>query len=330
MKITVKKTDELNRVLTINVDAADYQPARKKRFKEIVRTAEIPGFRKGMVPVSLIEKRYGESVLVESVNDVLSEALKKYIEDEKLNIVGEPLPCEERKEQEWKNGNSFEFDFDIALTPEVKIDFAKSDEVPYYTISVSADDKKKMLDLYKKQQPKESKKTDEELAKEVAERLEEDYKQAAEFRFDRDVRDFCVKKAGVKVAEKFLRRWLIVANEGKFTEEQIDKDFAGFLEDYRWQLVMGELTKKFGIKIENEDVLEEAKNFARYQFSMYGMANVPEEQIESFAKSMLGDEQSVQRIVENVQNKKVVAAVKEAITVKPKKITSDKFRELNK
>lgn len=328
MKITAKKTDELNRVLTIKVDAADYQPARKKRINDIARTAEIPGFRKGMVPASLIEKRYGDGVLVESVNDVLSEALKKYIEDEKLNVVGEPLPCEEKKEQEWKNGNDFEFDFDIALTPEVKIELGKSDEIPYYTISVSEADKKKMLDLYKKQQPKESKKTDEELSKEVSERLEEDYKQAAEFRFDRDVRDYCVKKSGVKVAEKFLRRWLIVANEGKFTPEQIDKDFDGFLEDYKWQLVLGELTKKFGIKIENDDVLQEAKNFARYQFSMYGMSNAPEDQIESFAKSMMGDEQSVQRMVENVQNKKVVASVKELVTVKPKKITSEKFREL--
>lgn len=329
MKITAKKTDELNRVLTIKVDAADYQPARKKRINEIARTAEIPGFRKGMVPASLVEKRYGDGVLVESVNDVLSEALKKYIQDEKLNVVGEPLPSEERKEQEWKNGNDFEFDFDIALTPEVKLDLDKSDEIPYYTITVSAADKKNLIDLYKKQQPKEGEqKTDQEIEKEVAERLEQDYKQSAAFRFDRDVRDFCVKKANVQVPEKFLHRWLVVANEGKFTEEQIDKDFAGFLEDYRWQLVMAELTKKFDVKIEESDILEEAKNFARYQFSLYGMGNAPEDQIESFAKSMIGDEQSVQRIVENVQNKKVVAAVKETVTVKSKKITSEKFREL--
>ena len=201
-------------------------------------------------------------------------------------------------------------------------------------------EKKKLVDAFKKQQEAAEKaakdenreapqaQSDEELAKMAAEQLSNDYKQAAEYRFQRDVKDYCINKAAVTLPEKFLRRWLIAVNQGKYTEEQIDKDFEGFLADYRWQLVMAELTKQYKIKIEESDLLEEAKNFAKYQYAMYGIANAPEDAIDNFAKNILQDQSNMQRLVENVQARKVIAAVKEKITVKAKKISADKFREL--
>ncbi|MCQ2185339.1 MAG: trigger factor family protein [Bacteroidales bacterium] len=340
MKITSKKVDDLNQILTLSIEAADYEQARKKKLNELQKKAEIPGFRKGKVPASLIEKFYGESALGEAVNTVVGEALQNYVNDKKLNIIGEPLPVEEKLQQEWKAGNDFKFQFEIGLTPEINLEFAKTDELPFYNVTISEEDKNKLAEGYKKQQEaaeaaaKEQGQeapaamSDEELAKQVESQLKNDYKQAAEFRFEKDVRDFCVKKADVKVPEKFLRRWLIVANEGKFTAEDIDKDFPGFIEDYKWQLCVAALTKKFEVKLEEKDLMEEAKNFARYQYSMYGIMNVPEDALESFAKNILQDQNNFQRIVENVQTKKVIAAVKEQITVKSKKISTEKFRDL--
>lgn len=341
MKITSKKVDDLNLVLTVNVEAADYEPARKKKLNELQKKAQVPGFRQGKVPASLIEKWYGESALGESVNTVVGEALQKHITDKKLNIIGEPLPTEKQAEQEWVKGNDFVFKFDVALTPEIKLELDKKDEIVMYNVNLTEAEKKKMVSAYKKQQEEAAKAaaeagneapaamTDEELMAQVEQQMGYEYTQAAQFRFEKEVRDFCVAKAGgVAVPEKFLRRWLIVANEGKFTEEQIDKDFEGFLADYRWQLVMAELTKQFGVKIEEADLTEEAKNFARYQYAMYGIANVPEDALEGFAKNILQDQGNLQRIVENVQAKKVIEGVKERVTVKSKKISAEKFREL--
>lgn len=329
MKVTSKKTDDLNQVLTVNVAADDYMAARKKKLAELQRRAEVPGFRKGKVPASLIEKWYGENALGDVVNTVVGDALQNYIKDKKLDIIGEPLPVEEKNEQEWKAGNDFVFKFDIALTPKVNLTLEKTDEVLSYNINVTETEKKKLAEVYKKQQEGAEKPlTDEEIAKQVEGQLTMEYKQASEFRLEKDVRDYCVKKADIQLPEKFLRRWLIAANEGKFTPEQIDKDFDGFLADYRWQLVMAALTEQFDIKVEESDLTEEAKNFAKYQYAMYGIANPPEDAIEGLVKNMLQDQSNLQRMAENVQARKVIAAIKEKITVKAKKISADKFREL--
>lgn len=329
MKITSKKVDDLNQVLTVSVAADDYVSARKKKLAELQRKAEVPGFRKGKVPASMIEKWYGESALGDAVNNVVGEALQNYLQENKLEIIGEPLPSEEKIEQEWKSGNDFTFNFDIALNPKVELALDKKDEVAMYNITVGEAEKKKLADVYKAQQ-KDAKEplSDEEIDKKVAEQLAYEYEQAAQFRLEKDLRELSVKKAGLKLPENFLRRWLIAANEGKFTPEQIDKDFEGFLEDYRWQLVMAELTRQFEIKVENDDLKEEAKNFARYQYSMYGIATPPEDALEGFAKNILQDQSNLQRLFENVQARKVIAAIKEKVTVKTKKISSDKFREL--
>lgn len=329
MKITSKKTDDLNQVLTVNVAADDYMTARKKKLADLQRRAEVPGFRKGKVPASLIEKWYGESALADAVNSVVGEALQKHMEEKKLDIIGEPLPVEEKDEQEWKAGNDFVFKFDIALTPKVSLTLDKTDEVTSYNINVTETEKKKLAEAYKKQQEGAEKPvTDEEIAKQVDAQLSSEYKQASEFRLEKDIRDYCVNKAGIQLPEKFLRRWLIAANEGKFTPEQIDKDFEGFLADYRWQLVMASLTEQFGIKVEEADLTAEATNFAKYQYAMYGIANPPEDAIEGIVKNMLQDQSNLQRMAENIQARKVIAAIREKISVKAKKISADKFREL--
>jgi len=325
MNVKSKKIDDLNLVLTVKVEAADYDPARKKKLKDMQRRADVPGFRKGKVPASLVEKWYGNTALGDAVNEVVGQALQDYVQKKKLNIIGEPLPCSEKLEQEWKAGNDFSFDFDVALTPVVNLTLDKTDEIPFYTISVTEAEKKKLVEAYKKQDEKAD---EEAITKQVAQQLKDEYKQAAEFRFEKDVRDYCVNKAALAVPDKFLRRWLIAANEGKFTPEQIDKDFDAFLDDYRWQLVMGFLTKTYSVEVTEADLKEEAVNFAKYQYAMYGIANVPEDALQNMVNAILQDSSNLQRMGENVQARKVIAAVKENVTVKPKKISADKFREL--
>lgn len=333
MKVKEKKIDDLNRELTIEVAAADYSEIEKKKLADRRRTAEFKGFRKGMVPASLIKRVYGEQALVESVNQVIGQALDKHITDKKLRILGEPLASEKQPEIEWTDGNDFTFVFDLGLSPEVNVEVEKSDTVPSYTVSVAAKDKAPMIENMKKyyaehKEEGQEAKSDEEIEKEVSERMKNQYQSEAEWRLTKDIRDYFVKKADVQLPESFLKRWLIEANSGKLSAEEVEKEFPAFAEDFKWQLVRGSLMQKWGFKVEEKDLHEQAEAFARYQYAMYGIGNVPDDMVKEMAVNMLQDQKQVDRLVEQIEDRKVLDKIKETITLKPTKITAAKFREL--
>ncbi|MCQ2115812.1 MAG: trigger factor, partial [Bacteroidales bacterium] len=109
---------------------------------------------------------------------------------------------------------------------------------------------------------------------------------------------------------------------------QIESEWPMFIEDYKWQLVREAVAKQLEVKIEEADVMASAKAYAAYQFAMYGMNNVPDEQLESFAKNILSQEKESRRIIEQVENEKTINAVREIVTLKKKKISVKNFREL--
>ena len=434
MKIEQNRIDDLNLELTLTVTKEDYAENKKKRLNEYRKKAEFKGFRKGMVPMSLVEKMYGGNALVDSVNDVIAEALNNFIKENNLKVLGEPLPSEDTPHNVWEDGNDFNFKFDLAQNPEVSFELSSADEVPYYTITVTEAAKKEMKENILKQygsleEGKKAKaddflivdfeqgdlkvegtyvairsiaeaaksafvgvkagdvldvnvneafenetdraamlkvskdelagidpmfkmtvknvktfvnaplteetfekafgvKTEAEFDAKIEERIRAEYAQEADFRFNKDARNFLVEKANVTVAEKFLKRWIYVINDGKFTMEDIEKEWDLFIVDYKWQMVRSYLMEKYNVKVEEADLLASAKGFAAYQFAMYGMNNVPEEQLEAFAKNILSQEEQGRRILDQVENEKTVAAVREVVTLKKKKISVEKFREL--
>ena len=340
MKIEQNRVDELNLELTLSVGKEDYSENKKKRISEYRKKAEIRGFRKGMVPMSLVEKMYGRTALVDAVNDVISEGLNNFIKENDLRVLGEPLPSEEHITNEWNDGNDFTFKFDLALNPELSFELSASDEIPYYTITVTEAAKKDLKETILKQygsleEGKKAKaddfiivdfeqgdlkvegtyvalrsiseaakaqfvgvkagdvldvnvneafenetdraamlkvnkdelaslepvfkmtvknvktfvnaplteetfekafgvKTEAEFDTKIEERIRAEYAQEADFRLTKDAREFLVKKANVTVAEKFLKRWIYVINEGKFTMEDIEKEWDLFIADYKW------------------------------------------------------------------------------------------------
>ena len=434
MKIEQNRIDDLNLELALTVTKEDYSDSRKKRLNEYRKKAEIRGFRKGMVPMSLVEKMYGQTALVDAVNDVIAEGINNFIRENNLRVLGEPLPSEEHVQNEWNDGNDFNFKFDVALNPEISFELSKTDEVPYYTITVteaakkdmknnllkqygSLEDGKKakaddfiivdfeqgdmkvegtyvalrnvaeavrpsfvgvkagdvldvnvneafenetdrasMLKVTKEEMAKLDPmfkmtvqtvktfvnaplteetfekifgvKTEEEFDAKIEDRIRAEYTQEADFRFSKDAKQYLLDKADVQIAEKFLKRWVYVVNEGKFTMEDIEKDWDLFIVDYKWQMVRSYLMNKYIVKIEEADLLASAKGFAAYQFAMYGMNNVPDAQLESFAKNILSQEEQGRRILDQVENEKTFAAVREVVTLKKKKISVEKFREL--
>ena len=398
MKLEKNQIDALNLQVTLNVAKEDYEAAEKKLLNERRRTADFKGFRKGMAPMSLIQRVYGEQALVESVNKVLSSGLNDFIKDNNLRIVGEPLASEDQPEIEWKSGNDFTFKFDIATTPEVSFEISKEDKVPYYVINITEEAKKEMKENMLKQagslqDGEKAKEEDfviadmsngeksvegtyisvrnvsgearklfigakpgdefdvnvneafadetdrasmlkvkkeeleglnpvfhvkivnvktfvaaeesqevfdklfgegkvhnsEEFDKAVSDKLADNYKQEADYRLSKDLRDYFIKKADIALPEAFLKRWLLQTNEGKFSMEEIEKEFDAFLADFRWQMTRSFIMDKYGLKIEEKDMQEAAEAYVAYQYAMYGMGNVPQDMISNSAKQVLTD-----------------------------------------
>ncbi len=143
MRVTQKNIDDLNLVVTLNIEQGDYFDKQRKILNDFRRKAELKGFRKGMAPMSLIEKLHGRSALLDAVNDLISEGLNNFISENKLNVLGEPLPNEkEQKPIDWENDSEFEFVYDIALSPSVKVELNNEDKIPYYEVVISEEEKK--------------------------------------------------------------------------------------------------------------------------------------------------------------------------------------------
>src|SRR6201991_2153953 len=137
MNISQEKIDNLNAVLKINIDPADYTPRVDKAIKDHAKKAKIPGFRPGMVPPSHIKRMYGKSILVDEINNLLSDTLNKYLEDEKLEVLGQPLPKrDDDKEYNWDFADNFEFNYEIGLAPEFDVDFSSKDKLTQYVIKI--------------------------------------------------------------------------------------------------------------------------------------------------------------------------------------------------
>ncbi|MCY1479944.1 Trigger factor [compost metagenome] len=137
MNITRNNVDALNAIVTVEISKADYAPQVDKVLKNYLKNASIPGFRKGAVPMSLIQKQYGKAVLLEEVNKVLQENLNKYLASEKLDILGNPLP-KMNENFDW-DADDYSFDFELGLAPEFTVDLEAKNKVTFYKIT--ADDK---------------------------------------------------------------------------------------------------------------------------------------------------------------------------------------------
>lgn len=439
MKVTQKNIDDLTLILTLNIEQSDYAEKQKKTLNDYRRKAEIKGFRKGMAPMSFIEKMHGRSALLDAVNALVSDGLNNYITDNKLNVIGEPLPNEtEQKPIDWDNATEFEFVFDLAITPKVDIKLSAQDKIPYYEVAISEEEKNKyksnllkqygqlgavesveeddflIADLIQGETKVEGthislrsieddkikkeftgKKAGDEFAidinaafanesdraallkikkedlasidpnytvviKEIkrfvnaeitqelfdrmygagvvnsvqefddrlVEKMKNEFAQESDYRFMLDARTALIEKAAIEVPEQFLKRWLFTANDGKFTMEEIEKDFALFLQDFRWQMIRQFIIKEQNIQITKENLLDHAKKLANYQFAMYGLQNAPQEQIVKYAESLLANEKESRRIYEKVEDELVIDYVKSVVSLDKREISLDELQKL--
>jgi trigger factor len=137
MNISKENIDQLNAVVTININPEDYQPRVDKAIKDHAKKAKIPGFRPGMVPAAHIKKMYGKSILVDEVNNMLSDTLNNYLTEQKLEVLGQPLPkVDDKKEYNWDFADNFEFNYEVGLAPDFALDFSSKDKITQYVIKI--------------------------------------------------------------------------------------------------------------------------------------------------------------------------------------------------
>ena len=137
MNISFENVDKVSALLTVNIEKADYEDKVKTALKDFSKKASLPGFRPGKVPASLIQKRFGTEVKAEEINKFLSEEVNKYIRENKINMLGEPMPNEEKTpKMDFEVQDDFTFVFDIALAPEFDATLSKKDKLTIYDIKV--------------------------------------------------------------------------------------------------------------------------------------------------------------------------------------------------
>ena len=450
MNITRENIDAVNAILKVDIEKADYEKTVADQLKEYRQKAVIPGFRPGKVPDSLIKRKYRIPVLVEEVNKLLSQKLSQYLVDEKLNILGEPLPNEvQQKSINWETDENFEFAFDIALAPEINISLDKQTEIKYYKIAVSdeminqqvemtqsqlgqnlPDDvisdnssvrgnfvqlndageevekgirpegvliaidlikdaeiknifvgKKKddvvvfdpvkafenrhevghMLkikhdeadvlnsnfsftvteilkfekaelneDLFKKIYGEETEvKTSEDFRNRIKTEIEANLVYSSNHKFAIDAHNKLVEQNNLTLPEAFLKRWLIAINK-ELTVEQIENEFDAFISDLKWQLIKDTIIKENEISVSNEETQVFALQMARAQYNQYGIFDIPDEQLESFAKMILEKPEENERIYKRIYEDKVINLVKEKITIQETEVSQEEFNELMK
>ncbi len=447
MNIAHETLNPQNAVLKVNIEALDYQEKVEKALKDYRRKAAIKGFRPGMAPASLISKLYRKPIMLEEINKLVSESITKYIYDNNIKILGEPLPSEQQAEIDWDNQSNFEFKFDLGMAPEIEIKLTKRDKVPYYIIKVdektredyiknmltrfgsysevdSATDKSlisatltelepdgtpreggitvekglislmlmadetekskflgsrvgdvltidapkafpnetdraRLLQVDKSKlsemgplfqatitEVKEYKEaeigqdlfdqafgpgmvnSEEEFNQKINEALEGNLKNESDGRLRKDIREKLIEKTDITLPKEFLVRWLVAINEGKFTSEQVEKDFPHFENDLKWQLIRDHIAREQEVKVEEEDLKRFAKIYVQYQMASYGMGQLPDNFIEGYAEEMLKKDEQRNKIAEAVVEDKVFEHVKEAVKLDEKKVTREEFEKL--
>jgi trigger factor len=158
--------------------------------------------------------------------------------------------------------------------------------------------------------------------------IEGEMARETEFKFAADFRDFLIKKANLSLPDNFLKYWLFTINEGKFSKEEIEKDYAAFADLMRWDLIERHYMEELKLEVSPDEALAEAKAVSAMQFAYYGMGNVGDDMLENYGKQMLSNKEEAKKIYDKILERKIVAAVEGQVTVTEKKVTTEEFNAL--
>lgn len=452
MNISFECPDKINGQMTITLGSEDYQAEVDKQLKDYRKKANVPGFRPGQAPIGMIKRQFGTSVKMDVVNKMLGEKLYGYIRENKIQMLGDPLPSDKQKEIDPEKDETMEFVFDIAVAPEFKAELTSADTLDYYDIEVDDTLVDRQVDMFRSRTGHHDKveeydaaqgdmlkgdlreldadgnakedgivvegaimmpgyiKVEEQKAlfdgaklgsvitfnpkkaypdnsAELAGLLETDKEKAAkvesdftylvteisrfvkgevnqelfdnvfgkdevtdeatfrakiaegikaqlvpetDYKFLLDVREYLDGKVGeLQFPDALLKRVMLNNNKDK-GEKFVDDNYEASIKELRWHLMKEQLVAANGIKVDDKDVKNAAKEATRAQFVQYGMSNVPDEYLEKYAEDMLKERKNIDSLVDRAIDVKLIGALKAVVKLNRKSVSLDDFNNIMK
>jgi trigger factor len=449
MEITLQNVSEVKGMLTVKLAKADYEPKVEKALKTFRQKANMPGFRPGMVPMGLIKKQYGSAIKAEEINKMLQEAVYGYLKENKVDMLGEPLPNEDQQKQlDFDTMEELEFLYDIALAPQFDATLTADDTLPYYTIQISDEMVDGQVNMYTQRNgryekveeyadndmvkglmcqldengntveggiqaedavvlPKYMKNaaqaalfegtkvgdvitinpreaydgneaelasllkiskeetanvngnfsyqiseitryvpgdlnqeifdqvygegavnSEEEFRARVKEDLTRQFVPESDYKFLIDVREYVMNRIGeLKFADDVLKRIMHINNPDK-GDDYVNEHYANTIKELSWHLVKEQLVEKAGIKIEEKDLVEQAKESVRAQFAQYGMTNVPDDVLANYAAETLKKKENMENLVNRAIEVRLAAALKAVVKLDEKSVSLEEFNKM--
>lgn len=434
MNITKEQIDELNAVVKVAISKEDYQEQVDKILKDYRKQANIPGFRKGQVPIGLIKKQYGKAVLVDEVNKLLQDNLNKYLTEEKLDVLGNPLP----KQQDNFNWDEevLDFEFELGLAPDFEVKLKSKKAVTQYkivadkkmieeqveriqkqygklvsktevgptdevtgvfknedeaienktTIELDKIKSKKALnalrgkkvgetvslntkglfkedylltsalgidkdkaeklnvevtfsveeinerqaaaldqELFDKLFGPESVKSEQELKDRIKEDSEKQFEQQADQKLLNDITEKLIEDTKFNLPAAFLTKWIQVSGENPLTDDQAKEEYEKSEKGLRYQLIEGKIIKENDLQVQMDELKEFAKGFIKSQMAQYGHLDPKEEELDNVAHRVLGNQDEVKRLSEQLMSQKLLKLFKEKANLKVKEVSYDNF-----
>lgn len=448
MKISFENPDKVNGLLTLTVEEADYKENVEKTLKNYRKKANVPGFRPGMAPMGMIKRQFGTTVKVDEINKLLGEQIYKYVKDNNIQMLGEPLPSDKQEPVDMEKEAPYTFIFDIAVAPELKAELTGDDTIDYYTITVDdkivdqqidmfasraghydkveeyqandmlkgdireldengntkeggitvegavlmpeyikVEDQKKLFDgaklgdvitfnpkkaypesdvevasllklkkedvadltadfsyqiteisryvkaevnqeLFDQVYGKDVIKDEKDFREKIAEGLKAQFAVDSDFKFIQDVRKYLENKVGALTYPDALLKRIMLNNNKDKGEEFVEKNYEQSIKELTWHLIKEQLVKANGVKIEDADIEDTAKEAAKAQFAQYGMNNIPEEYIENYAKEMLKKKEYIDSFVDRSIDRKLTEILKNVVKLENKTATLEEFNKM--
>lgn len=448
MKISFENPDKVNGLLTLTVEEADYKENVEKTLKNYRKKANVPGFRPGMAPMGMIKRQFGTTVKVDEINKLLGEQIYKYVKDNNIQMLGEPLPSDKQEPVDMEKEAPYTFVFDIAVAPEFKAELTGDDTIDYYTITVDdkivdqqidmfasraghydkveeyqandmlkgdireldengntkeggitvegavlmpeyikVEDQKKLFDgaklgdiitfnpkkaypesdievasllklkkedvadltadfsfqiteisryvkaevnqeLFDQVYGKDVIKDEKDFREKIAEGLKAQFAVDSDFKFIQDVRKYLENKVGALTYPDALLKRIMLNNNKDKGEEFVEKNYEQSIKELTWHLIKEQLVKAHGVKIENSDIEDTAKEAAKAQFAQYGMNNIPEEYIDNYAKEMLKKKEYIDSFVDRSIDRKLTEILKTVVKLDNKTATLEEFNKM--
>lgn len=434
MNITKEQIDDLNAVVKVAITKEDYQDKVDTILKDYKKQANIPGFRKGQVPMGLIKKQYGKAVLVDEVNKLLQDNLNKYLTEEKLDVLGNPLP-KQQDNFDWDQ-DELAFEFELGLAPDFEVSLKTKKAITQYKIvaddkmvneqveriqkqygklvskdEVSKNDEvsgtfvneaeeidsktmietdklksKKALDalkgkkvgdevtlktkglfkedhilssalgidqqkaesldievtftiseinereaaelnqeLFDKLFGPDSVKSEKELKERIKEDSEKQFEQQADQKLLNDVTEYFIENTKFELPTGFLTKWIQMTGEEPLSEEQAAEEYAKSEKGLRYQLIEGKIIRDNELQVQFDELKEFSKGFIRSQMAQFGQLDPKEEELDTIAARVLGNQDEVKRLSEQLMSQKLLNLYKEKANLKTKEVTYENF-----